>query len=131
MDKETLELLTPQAMAARAAELQKLYGPEDGLTEYREWIGKLRQECFERRAKTMDPEGALTVWVEKMTMLHGPRVRLHSIAYSWLAALGVARYGEACAFWPAQFSEHDVIRAKRWLYRSKMPEGATYITKES
>lgn len=127
---KTLEQYTPKAIADEAARLNRTFGAEGGLAEYFDWIGKLREECFERLAGAMDPTKELSGWVGQMTARHGPRVEVHGVAYSWLAALGVARYGEAPGHWPAAFSTDDVIRAKRWLYDGNVPEGASYITVE-
>ena len=127
---KTLEQYTPDEINAEAAKLHRTFGAEGGATEYFQWIGALREECFERLALTMDPTKALSGWVAQMTARHGPKVRVHRGTYSFLAALGIARYGEAPDHWPAAFSEEDVIRAKRWLYNGNVPEGVTYITVE-
>jgi hypothetical protein len=100
----------------------------------------------------MDPEGRLTNWAAQMAARHGPKVMLHGVTYPWLAALGVARFGEdptavhpkghpravdakgkpkaGVPVWPAAFSADDIIRAKRWLYENNVPDGITYITLE-
>lgn len=126
----TLEQYTPEELADEAARMHQTYGAEGGLHEYRALVAGLRQECFERRARAMDPEGLLRDWSAEMTARHGPRVQVHGITYSWRAALGVARYGEGPEHWPAAFAAEDVHRAKRWLHQGAVPEGATYITVE-
>lgn len=127
---KTLEQYTAEDIADEAATLNRTYGADGGLTEYRQWIGALRQECFERRAAAMDPGKALAGWVGQMAARHGPRVQVHGVEYGWLAALGVARYGEAPGHWPAAFTPDDVIRAKRWLYDGNVPDGVRYIDVE-
>lgn len=127
---KTLEQFTPQEIADEAARLHGLYGADGGRREYFVWLHGLRRECFERRAAAMDPTQALTDWVGQMTAQHGPLVQVFGISYSWPAALGVVRYGEAPDHWPAAFTEDDVHRAKRWLYQGAVPEGVTYITVE-
>lgn len=127
---KTLEQFTPEAIADQAATFNRTYGSDGGLREYFAWIGQLRQECFERLAGAMDPDGQLRDWVGQMVARHGPRVKVFGITYSWSAALGVVRYGEAPGHWPALFTADDVHRAKRWLYQGSTPEGVTYITVE-
>lgn len=129
---KTLEQYTPDEIAAEAQRLSTLYGADGGLQEYKLWIAGLRQECLERKAKTMDPTGAVAGWAKQMQLKHEKRVEVlvHGIQYSWPAALGVVRYGEAPDFWPTAFSDEDVIRAKRWLYQNVTPEGVTYLGKE-
>lgn len=140
---KTLEQYTAAEINDEAARLHRTYGPEGGLREYYAWIRKLRQDYFEARAATMDPDGQLTDWVGQMTAKHGPKVELHGVVYSWLAALAVARFGEdpnavhpegharaGEPVWPAAFGPDDIIRAKRWLYDNKVPNGAAYITAE-
>jgi hypothetical protein len=126
----TLEQYTPQALADEAARLHQTYGAEGGLREYRALVAGLRQECFNRRARDMDPDGLLRDWAAEMTARHGPHVHVHGITYTWPAALGVARYGEDPEHWPDAFAAADVHRAKRWLYQGVVPEGVTYITVE-
>lgn len=123
-----LEDVTPQEMADEATRLHRLYGAEGGTREYLTWIGGLRQECFERRVRQMDPEGKLEQWEADMTAKYQtPRVMIFAHEYTWLAALGVARYGEAPDHWPDRFTDEDVVRAKRWLYNGNAPEGTTYL----
>ncbi|HKV74597.1 MAG TPA: hypothetical protein VJN95_08760 [Gemmatimonadales bacterium] len=135
LEATRLEELTPADLPDVAAYLHQTYGELPGLAQYRQWIGALRQECFERRAAAMDPQGQLAAWTKAMTRQFGPRVRVHGFDYSWPAALGVVRYGEAPDHWDRmlgteapRFTAEDLRRADRWRREGKPPEGVQYLT---
>lgn len=69
----------------------------------------------------------LVAWAETMTVLHGPKLKIHRNKVGWIMALLIARYGEAEYFWPAAFSNKDRQRAYSWLYRGIVPSGVAYI----
>lgn len=74
-----------------------------------------RARDYAAHLATMAVHPYLQIWAIEMTSKHGTATpKVHHNYLPWIAALMVARYGEAVASWPAATSDDDVKRAREW-----------------
>ena len=105
----------------------------------------LRQEEYERRMAKMDIQLDLLDWADHMAGRHGERVFVHRIeilegrrlraelfAFDWLTALMIVRWGQEASKWPQDFAAEDIQRALEWEKglasggSFRVPGGVTY-----
>jgi len=84
------------------------------------------------RASFAEPRDEVKEFAASMTATYGPAVRVwESMPLDWITALYVVRYGENEAYWPAQLTDDDVVRARQWASDpSKTPQGVRYLPRE-
>lgn len=74
-----------------------------------------RARAYQAKIQAMTIPLYLTVWASEMAAQTGKAVvKVHHNYLPWLAALLVARYGEAVEHWPETTSADDLKRAREW-----------------
>lgn len=96
----------------------------------REQLASVRKDRWRKLLKSFDePRTEILSWAEQMAAVHGPEVIVWQNQLDWVTALYVVRYGENEAYWPRQFSDHDVRRAIQWqTQQGALPKGVRYVS---